>query len=277
MDYFKIYIDFQGKDDDYGQIIIADLLDLGFESFEENEYGFYAYVPVGGFDKDDLHFYFSANNIKYNGFELIKARNWNEEWESEFQPIEVEDKLFIHASFHEPSSFHKLNICITPKMSFGTGHHATTQLICRYLLEVDFSGYSVLDMGTGTGILAVLAFKLGAKEIVATEIEDFAIENCRDNFEVNGLKVYRLIDYREDSGPYGKFDFILANINKNILIDQSEMYRDSLKPGGKLVISGFYESDFEELRIVFEALNLSFVSAASLDNWCLAIFQGKLM
>jgi ribosomal protein L11 methyltransferase len=272
MDYIKYFIDCQDKDEDYRQIVIADLAEMGFESFEETESGINAYIQAINIDNDIFNSYISDEGIKVE-FEYIVSKNWNEVWESGFSPVVVDNKLFIHAAFHEPSIEHELNICITPKMSFGTGHHSTTQLICRYLLETDFSRLSVLDMGTGTGVLAILAFKLGADKIVATEIEDFALENCADNFRVNGLNDYTLIDYRKNAGPYGEFDCIIANINRNILIEQSKMYVGSLKSDAKLFISGFYESDLNDIQHVFEGLGLTFSGSMVMDNWCAALFH----
>jgi len=232
-------------------ILISELAEVGFESFSETENGLEAFVQTDLFDSTALPSEYLEEYAAAWHTHDIEPENWNRTWEENYPPVEVDDQVYVYAHFHPERPEVKHRIKITPKMSFGTGHHATTELVMRHQLETDFAGKTVMDMGTGTGILAILAHQLGASEISASEIEDFALENCHENFAENGMVQYRLFDARTQPGPYGKFDIIIANITRNTLLAVQDEIAQSAKPGTILIISGFYEPDRTDLEAAF--------------------------
>ncbi len=259
------------------EILYAELGELPFESFEETETGLEAYIPSPDFDKgmlEDLIIFTLPNQKAEIKIDTIEQQNWNAVWESNFEEIIVNDKCVIRAPFHEASAV-EFDIVISPQMSFGTGHHETTFLISNELFALDLKGKSLLDMGCGTGVLAIIAHKLGAVNIEAIDIEEWAFENTKDNNKLNNVEGMTVL--HGDAGLLtGKtFDVILANINRNILINDMTTYAKSLNKGGIILFSGFYDTDLPQIKASAEANGLVFVKNEVKNNWTMAQFQKK--
>lgn len=257
--------------EEQGDILTAYLSDFPFDSFDYGNGLFNAYIPQGEFDrcKDSIEELLYNEGILDYYFEDIEQQNWNAVWESNFKEVEVKNRVLIRAPFHEAHPYYKgLEIIIQPKMSFGTGHHATTQLMVEALLTLDLKGKRVLDMGSGTGVLAIVAAKLGAESVLAVEIDDMAEESVRENIEFNGVtdKVTSIcgdasaIDGRE-------FDIILANINRNVLLADMKAYCATLTRGGIVILSGFLKEDVPVLLKKAKALKMKRVQQQSHDEW----------
>lgn len=200
----------------------------------------------------------------------IESQNWNALWESNFSPVVVDDFVGIRASFHEPQQNVQHEIIITPKMSFGTGHHATTFLVMQQMRKIDFNGKTVFDFGTGTGVLAILAAKLGASHVVANDIDDWSIENARENFERNDVPDILL--KKADSALMNEhFDIILANINRNVLLENIPTLSKQLEENGHLILSGILEEDRDGIDALCRVNDLDFEERTEKNNWiCLA-------
>ncbi|HEY8400888.1 MAG TPA: 50S ribosomal protein L11 methyltransferase, partial [Cytophagaceae bacterium] len=216
---------------------------------------------------------YKEEHISYSVGEL-ENKNWNEEWEKNFDPVMVEDKVAIRASFH-PASGLPLEIIINPKMSFGTGHHETTYMMVQNQLEIDHKDKLVMDAGSGTGVLAILACKLGAKQILAFDVEDWAFENLQENVKLNNCSV--VIPAKGDITQVNhlaeNYDIILANINKNVLLKEMPLYARYLKQGGTLILSGFYEEDIEDIQNSAFTHSLDFVARKLRNRWASLVFQ----
>jgi ribosomal protein L11 methyltransferase len=203
----------------------------------------------------------------------IKQENWNARWESEYDPITVEDKCIIRASFHESTADYDYDILIDPKMSFGTGHHATTFLMISYILKMNLKELDVLDMGTGTGVLAILAEKKGAGTIDAIDIDEWSFLNAKENAGLNkGDKIHVIQGDAEDI-PSKTYDVIFANINKNILIHDMHHYVNHLHKNGKIVFSGIYQKDLEDLKTRAADFGLTMKDFRKKNDWVAAIFE----
>ncbi len=273
MAYLKITI--QG-DPGLFEILTAELLSLGFDSFLETTDALEAYIEADIYQPWELKAMLSGFQILDYEVETLEDRNWNEEWEKNFQPITIADQVYVRASFHEPDPRYLHEIIVNPKMSFGTGHHDTTSLMISEQLKMEFQGKKVLDVGTGTGILAILASKLGAESVDATDIDSWSIANCVDNFEQNGMIKIRIHQGTIDELVFDhEFDIILANINKNILLGEIKYYAHLLQPGGTLLISGFYEDDNEDL--INEAIkhDLQLIKNQTSQHWSCLVFHLK--
>lgn len=263
MDYIKItFADLQPEQK---EILIAQLADAGYEGFEEVDNSLDAFISEKSFDKKLLNEISFKYQTPYTS-EKIAETNWNKIWESNFEPVIVEDFVAVRADFHKSIPNTKFEILITPKMSFGTGHHATTYMMIQLMKEIDLKGKSVFDFGTGTGILAILAEKSGAEKIYAIDNDDWSIANADENFRKNNCKNIFL---RKASDVFMKikFDVILANINKNVIIDNFEVLREELKDDGILMVSGLLESDKDEILQIANKLNLSVKKTLSRNNW----------
>ncbi len=230
---------------------MAELSEANFDTFLENENGFEAYVERDQYDKllvkAILEKYISATPLDFS-FSQIPEKNWNEEWEKSYQPILVEDQCLIRAAFHQPEKKYPYEIIITPKMSFGTGHHQTTYLMVKNMLEMDHRNKRVMDAGCGTAILSILAGKLNAKEVEAFDIDEWSVVNGNENININQCNNVKIQQGRiSEVTLTGKFDIILANINKNVLLEELRIYSTYLNPQGILLLSGFFTWDIPDL------------------------------
>jgi ribosomal protein L11 methyltransferase len=230
---------------------MAEVADAGFDTFLETDKGFEAYVEMEKYDKEQLQSIkakYSAQTPVNFSQDRIQKQNWNEQWEKSYEPIVVEDKCLIRADFHKIEKKYPYELIITPKMSFGTGHHQTTYLMIKNQMEIDHRGKRVMDAGCGTAILSVMASKLGANEVEAFDIDEWSVSNGKENIEVNGCtNITHQQGKLSELNFKGGFDIILANINKNVLLDEIKLYKKQLNPEGLLLLSGFYADDISDL------------------------------
>lgn len=262
--------------EEFREILIAELAEIGFDSFMETEEGLDAYAPQNEFDREAFNEIVEKYSLpaQISMHESIMPKvNWNEEWEKNYDPITVEDLVFVRASFHKPAEGFKYEIVINPKMSFGTGHHATTFQMLKHQGEIDHQGKRVLDVGSGTGILAIMAHLLKAKEVEAFDIDEWCVENGNENFDLNGLTTRMDIGTIREVNPQGIYDIILANINKNVLLDEMEIYASLMPSEGYLLLSGFYTEDIDDLMEVAQPLGIKLLKSNSKDNWAALILQ----
>lgn len=277
MDYIEVKAtitpSIQGND-----IWITRLSEIGFESFTEDENQVFAYIIAADFDESALAKVVEQMQtfdfvISY-AHHLIPAKNWNEEWERSYEPVYVEDKCVICAPFHTIEGEYKHKIVINPKMSFGTGHHETTYLCTSAFMDIDFKGKEVLDMGCGTGVLAIIAAQEGASRVVAIDNNDWAYENTLENIQVNRVpQIEVLLGDASNLKDYKPFDIVVANINRNILLADMKHYVSVIKAGGFLLMSGFYDLDLESIKNCALALGLTFIESKSRNSWTMAKFQ----
>lgn len=260
-----IQIEFQNINKEQSEILIAELAEAGYEGFEEVEDSLKAFITENLFDEKSLKKIADGHNTSFNKI-IIAETNWNQVWESSFQPVVVDDFVAIRADFHEQIKPVEYEIVITPKMSFGTGHHATTYMMIEQMRKIDFKNKSVFDFGTGTGVLAILAEKLGAEKIFATDNDEWSITNAAENIERNNCNK---IELRLSSEvPFEKhFDIILANINKNIILANLHLLKQQLNQAGILVLSGLLKED--EKDILKAALHSGFklINTLERNNW----------
>ena len=251
------------------EILIAELGEKAFESFIETETGISAFVQKDLWDTNILEDIQILSNpefkIEYT-FEEIEQVNWNEEWEKNFEPIDVDGKCHVRAPFHEKTSA-EYDIVIEPKMSFGTGHHETTHMMIQHILETDFTNKKTLDMGCGTAILAILAEMKGAQPIDAIDIDNWCYLNSIENAERNHCQ--HISVYEGDAALLQgkKYDLIIANINRNILLNDMQSYVDCLNPGGTILFSGFYEEDIPFIDDSCTKKGLTYIKKFQRNNW----------
>jgi ribosomal protein L11 methyltransferase len=247
------------------EIIVALLGDAGFIGFEEFEGEIKAFVDSKSFREDFIQELAISMDLTYSVI-TVPATNWNEVWESNFQPVIIGNFVGIRAEFHLPIENVKHEIVITPKMSFGTGHHATTSMMILQMEGIDFIGKSVFDFGTGTGILAILAERLGAARIIASDNDEWSIRNAKENFDRN--KSSGILLFESDSANMSEsFDVILANINKNIILANMETLSRQLSPGGVIVLSGLLAKDEDEIMATASKLKLQIIRRIIDRNW----------
>ncbi len=253
--------------------LIAQLAGIKYDAFEEKETDLCAYIEEDAFEPEALAAILSSYKLGYTK-SIIRDQNWNALWESNFPPVVVEDFCVIKAEFHKPFSNIKYEIVITPKMSFGTGHHATTYMMISEMERINFKEKQAADFGTGTGVLAILAEKLGSKYIWAIDNDDWSIENSKENAERNGCLNIK-IEKAEGFMPKQKFDIILANINKNIILENLENLVLGLSNKGKLLLSGLLKDDESDVISAFEQKGLQHFSTAQRNSWiCILIEKG---
>jgi len=263
----------------FRDILIAEMGEIDFDSFVETEVGFDAYITEDKFSHPGLQQLF--NNYRKQTkiwYELKKVPrvNWNEEWEKNYDPIQVGDDIYVRAIFHDPRPEFPYEIVINPKMSFGTGHHETTHQILALQLEVDFREKAVLDIGSGTGILAIMAHKLGAGEVSATDIDDWCIENSTENFGLNEVTPkYIKQGVIKSLGFEETFDIVLANINKNVLLEEMDEYARLTKSGGYLFLSGFYAYDEADILECTDALGFEKLKSTAKREWTAVLLKKK--
>jgi ribosomal protein L11 methyltransferase len=271
MDYIEVSFEINPVSSEYREIIAALLGEIDFESFADTKQGLQAYIQLPLFNEDTMNETLSPIKSLFENFNFsittIKEQNWNAEWEKNFDPIHIGSMCRIRAPFHSSEGNFTYDLIIEPKMSFGTGHHATTSLMLQLMFEVDFSHKNVLDMGCGTGVLAILASLKHAEKIVAIDIDAWAFENTIENAERN--MVNNIIAKQGDAKllENEKFDIILANINRNILISDMHIYAASLKKEGLLLLSGFYTQDLPLILEKAELQGLKYISQLEQDNW----------
>jgi ribosomal protein L11 methyltransferase len=275
MNYIELNIAVEPKAP-WTEILIAQLAEIDFESFTENSGQLQAYIQEPLLNAELVNQVINSmkehtDSISYTT-KSIEEENWNATWEADFQPVTIEDKLIIRAPFHETQHGFKEEVIIQPQMSFGTGHHQTTWLLSSLLCEKDFHNLTVLDSGTGTGVLAILALKRGAKNVIGTDIESGAVENALENFERNNLPNadIRLGDI--DCVTERNFDVIIANINKNVLKSHLPHYSERSKRLGELYLSGFFVSDVAELIAAAEKEGYHHSATYNKDEWAVLKF-----
>lgn len=279
MRYSEVVFSCKGGEDWHQDILINDLGDMGFDTFENREDGFAGYIASEQLDLQALE---SLLIHQPKGFEVTYAvneilpQNWNSVWEQNFEPVVVADLCYVRATFHPGAPEYPYEIVIDPKMAFGTGHHQTTSLMMRLMLAGVFEGKSVLDMGCGTGILAILAAKLGAAEVLAVDNDPVCVASVEENKIRNDVAHILTACGSVELIRNCRFDAILANINRNILFNQLEDYSAALEAGGSLYISGFYDGhDLDVLRSACERHALAYESHETLDSWVAARFKKR--
>ena len=266
-------------DPEYAELLMAEIGQIGFESFLETDKGFEAYVELEKYDKDKLLVIkdkYSKQTTVLFYQDRIQKQNWNEEWEKSYEPIIVDGKCLIRADFHKIEERYPYELIITPKMSFGTGHHQTTYLMVKNQMAIDHRDKRVMDAGCGTAILSVMASKLGAREVEAFDIDEWSVSNGKENIEVNGCTNIRHQQGKLSELTFGgKFDIILANINKNVLLDEMRLYKEYMQPGGILLLSGFYTEDIPDLLRTGAPLALKEVRRDDRENWAALLLSSE--
>ncbi len=250
---------------DQSEILIAQLSEINFYAFEEEENFLSAFIKEEFFYEDELNKILSPKNISFTK-SIIKETNWNAKWESEFEPIVIENFVAVRASFHNPIQNVRHQIIITPKMSFGTGHHATTHLMLQQMRNINFFDKTVLDFGTGTGILAILAKKLGAKKVVAIDNEEWSINNATENLIANNCTGITLLQ-KDSLAGLEIFDIILANINLNVITTSIKQIKLASHQSTKLLLSGFLISDEQKVINNFASEGFKHITTTEKDGW----------
>ena len=281
MKYFEVTFTTSPCNETANDVVSALAGEIGFESFVEWENGVQAYIQQSLFDEEALksmvaEFPLPDTKIEYTIVEA-EDKDWNEEWEKNFfQPIVIGDRCCIHSTFHKDTPQTEYEILINPQMAFGTGHHETTSSIISELLEADLQGKSVLDMGCGTSILAILASMRGAGPITAIDIDDWCVNNSRDNIALNGIGNIT-VEWGDANLLKGRepFDVIIANINRNILLADMAQYAACMHSGSELYMSGFYVQDIPVIQEKAESLGMEFIHHREKNNWAAVKFIMK--
>lgn len=267
MNYFEFTFNLDTNTQIEEDVAIAFLSEIEFESFCTEDRLFKAYVSETNFSRESLDQFVSDYKIIESNVNLLLKQNWNAQWESSFSPVEIDDSCIIRAKFHDINKKYEYDIIIEPKMSFGTGHHETTSLMIKEMLRLDIKGKTVVDCGCGTGILGIFAAMKAAKDVFAFDIDDWCYENAMENIALNNVHnmnvkiggIELLIDRT--------FDIILANINKNILIESMTYFYNSLNNGGVILFSGIYHKDLHDLKQSACSVGLKFVSFSENNSW----------
>lgn len=275
MDYTKTTINIYPAEDWIRDIIAAQLADIGYESFVETDTGLEAYIPEDRYDEENFNlvlneyrttFYFTVLQ------EIIKDQNWNQVWEKNyFKPLVVAGKCLVRAPFHSEYPKAEYEIVIEPNMAFGTGNHETTSMMLECILENDFKNKTVLDMGCGTGILGILASMKGAKNVTAIDIDEWSFIGAKENAALNHIKNIEVKHGDASLLEEEKYDFIFANIHKNVLIEDMAVYAENLNSAGKIFLSGFYQTDLKEITEVAEQNGLRYINHNQNNNWVVVI------
>ena len=245
------------------------LAGIGFDSFMDDSMGLKAYCPADCRDDmavESLLLNPSFSDIHLLAVEEMPDKDWNELWEASYQPVVVNDRCRVRAPFHEPDPNYEFDLVIEPKMSFGTANHETTSQIIQLMLETDLQGKEVLDMGSGTAVLAILAKKLGAARTVAIDNDEWAFRNAFTNCELNGVSDVEIV-LGDASSIQGRFDVVLANINRNILLRDMCLYVNAMNPNARIFFSGFYTADLDSIKAEAERLGLRYCRHLSRNDW----------
>ena len=255
-------------------IFIQEISDIGFDAFEEKLTTLSAYVPLSIYSEDRLISLMDKYSSYVTSFKVIDHpyENWNKKWESSFQPIIINEQCEVRASFHKPSN-KKFDIIINPEMSFGTGHHETTRLMAKDLFKHDLKNKTILDFGSGTAILSILAEKLGADEVHALEIDEKVNKNAANNLSINNCKIIQLINGDGDSIPNMKYDFLLVNINRNTIVKEFANFSRAMKKNSIVLFSGFFESDIDYIKDLSIESGLKILYSDLENQWALLVMK----
>ena len=275
MEYIELNCSLPQGEGNYAELIMAALGELGFESFVETDDGLLAYIQSHAFNPgilNNVSLWPEGANPEYS-WQSIEDQNWNAIWESNFEPVTIDGQCRVRAPFHEKDLTIEYDVLIEPKMSFGTAHHETTAQMISLLLQTDVKGKSLLDMGCGTAVLAILAAMKGASQITAIDNDDWAYRNALENVERNNLPLINV--YQGDASMLKgrKFNIILANINRNILLNDMEHYRDSLTPNGTLMMSVFYTEDVDVITAKAKELGFKKTGQTERNKWATATYM----
>ncbi len=273
MKYFK-EIKIRVNSIEEGELIIADFSEYEFEGIEETEAEIKIYIREESFDEEQVRKILDDRAVDYK-INTIENKNWNEIWEAGFHPVIIDNKVGIRAKFHESLPGIQYEVIITPKMSFGTGHHATTSIMIRLMGQINFVDKLVLDFGTGTGVLAILAKKFGAGLVTATDHDEWSIRNAGENCIDNCCEV-KLIHLDNINILNEAYDIVLANINLNVLSSNTIALKHVCRRGGYLLLSGFYENDLERLRKFFSEDTFIIIEILTVENWSGLLLQKKI-
>jgi ribosomal protein L11 methyltransferase len=277
MDYYKITINITPFEEWLRDVLAAQLGEIGFDSFLETEAGLEAFIPATNFKEADLEFVLSSFQYDFTFStekELIKSQNWNEIWEKNyFKPLVINNECVIRAPFHTDFPKAKYEIIIEPNMAFGTGNHETTSMMVETILENNIENKTVLDMGCGTGILGILASMKGAKKVTAIDIDEWSFKGANENVALNNIGNMTVKQGDAELLGKEKFDIILANIHKNVLLSDMPVYYEVLKTGGLLVMSGFYTEDIQDIKSKAENLKLKDSRFKTKNNWVAYAFK----
>lgn len=277
MNYIEVKLNINPE---FSDIFMAELGEIGYETFTEEAEGLNAYITEDLFSEENLdeimERYLAMTPISYS-YSTLEKKNWNEEWEKNYEPIlAANGRVRVRANFHEPDPNIQYELLINPKMSFGTGHHETTSMVLSLQMEIDHQAKKVLDVGCGTGILAIFASKLGASEVAGFDIEEWAAENSRENVQLNACENVVIRQGTIEDEPADQYDIILANINRNILMRDIPKYVEFMKaPPSKLIVSGFYQHDIEDIEKVANESGLVKTHTENKNNWAAVIFERK--
>lgn len=268
MDYIELSItNFSGFDP---EIVMAQLAELGFESFTESDTGIQGFIREDMYQEKPVDDYLKLASARHGlrySFQKIAAQNWNAIWESEYEAVTIAGKCRVRAPFHAPLPGIPYEIVIEPRMSFGTAHHETTSLMLELLMMEEVKGRRVLDMGCGTGVLAILAHKMQAAAVVAIDNDDWAYANAVDNMAKNDAMAVAVIQGEVNHIPLPAYDLIIANINRNVLLSDIPAYAGFLNEHGTLLMSGFYEQDIDQIRAAAETCGLHYITHKADNKW----------
>lgn len=278
MDYQKVTIKLVPDQQEFREIMMASLAEVGFESFSEEDDFFDAYIQAPSFDKSQIDSLDFTPMFEFEwDAEYIPDQDWNEVWEKNyFKPLLIADRCLIRAPFHTDYPKVDYEIVIDPKMAFGTGNHETTSLVLQYIMESDFVGKQVLDMGCGTGILSILASMRGAKQVLAIDIDRWSYENATENAMINHCNNIEVLLGDASLLSEQKVDWVFANIHKNILIADMGRYAAVMNPNASIVMSGFYLSDLEEIKRAADTCGLVLNGYKTDNNWTAALFTKQM-
>lgn len=276
MDHYQFL--FENISPEQKDLLIALLGNIGFNGFEEEAENLKAFIETTAFNKAEFNDIIEKDGFKYSK-SIIYQTNWNQEWESGFSPVIVPDPItgqpfaVIRAGFHKAIQGVLFDLVITPKMSFGTGHHATTWLMIQQMSQLDLNGRTVIDFGTGTGVLAILAEKLGASKVIGIDNDDWSIRNAQENIQANHCS--RIMLQKDETIPVGeKADIILANINLNVIIANLDAILSAAKPGATILFSGVLASDRDQLRYALAEKKINIAETFIKDNWLAICAKG---
>lgn len=262
--------------EELAEIFTARLSEIGFDSFLFEEANLKAYVDEEEYRPDLIDQL--LHESLFASFRLLKLepvpdKNWNEIWESDYQPAIINERCRVRAPFHEPDSSYEFDLIIEPRMSFGTAHHETTSQIIQLMLEMDFSGKSTLDMGCGTGVLAILARKKGSFPVMAIDNDEWSYNNSLDNIVLNKVPDIRVVLGDASAIGSNRFDVVIANINRNILLEDMDSYVQAMNAGALLLLSGFYKTDLHAITEEASSVGLKYVKHLAKNQWVAAVFK----